>query len=329
MRPAIPGLLHDHVDGSAAVADVIEDLYRLAGKPFPFASLAAWLEFFRDPYADLVGKFSTVTGVLQTAEALERLAYAYGARRAVEGYLYVEGKFAPQYHVFGGLTQRQVVEAVRRGCARAERELNIRILPVVCIGRECSPDEGLAIARLALDYDGEVALDLVCDEANHPPEKHLPAFRLTKGTRVKRECHAGEWVLPDPAATYGQRLLENVRTAVRVLEVDGLGHAIPLVEDDELVREVADRGIRVTGCPASYVQTGLVRDACLLGIDELIDAGVRYTVNPDDDLFLPAMSEVVRVCNEAYGFGPGTWRRLADNVWDSAFASDARAAADC
>ncbi|HSD12994.1 MAG TPA: hypothetical protein VLC10_05530 [Patescibacteria group bacterium] len=320
MHPTIRGLHHDHIDGSAGIADVIVDLYALAGKGFPFPSLDAWRAFFQNPHEDIVKRFSTVTSVLQTAEALAAAGYAYGRRRAREGYDYVEARFAPQYHVFGGLTIPRAVSAMRDGLAAAETDFGIRIMPIVSIGRETDPDTGVAIAKVALDHDGEIALDLACDEALHPPEKHLPAFALTFGTKVRRTCHAGEWVAKRPSETYRDRLLANVRTAVRVLKCHGIGHAIPLPDDPELVREIVDAGVRVEGCPLSNLSCGAIGDVRELRIDELLDAGVIYTLNADDDLFLPTMDEVVAECGGAYGFSDAQWRALDTNVARGAFA---------
>ncbi len=234
MERRVPGLLHDHIDGSIAVMDVIGDLYMLMKKEFPFPSIKAWLDYFQDPRQNIVEKFRTITGVVQSREALEMLGFAYGKRRADEGYGYCEAKFAPQYHVFGGLTMKQAVESMTKGLWQAQKEFGIRILPHICIGREADVETGLKIAHICLEYDGEVAMDLVCDEANHPPEKHLPAYELTLASNVRRDCHAGEWVLPEPKATYQERLLRNLRVAVRRLRVNGVSHAIPLIDDPEL-----------------------------------------------------------------------------------------------
>lgn len=324
MTPTIKGLHHDHIDGSRAVLDVLDDLHRLAGGRSAYRSGDEIRAFFRDTHRDIVAKFSVVTSLMQSAEALELVGRAYGARRAREGYRYVEAKFAPQYHVAGGLTMAEAAAAMCRGLWKAQEELGIRILPQFCIGREADPDTGVAIAKLALDYDGAVALDLACDEAGHPPEKHLPAFRLTFGSKVRRDCHAGEWVAKEPAGTYRQRLLANVRTAVHVLRVDGIGHAIPLCDDPELVSYVAANGVRVAGNPLSNVACRCLDRVADLRIGELLDKGVLYTLNPDDDLFLPPMDEVVAACDDAFSFTPEQCRKLEENVWRGAFAADVR-----
>lgn len=320
MRPNPKGLHHDHIDGSMAVKDVIGDLYKMAGKPLPFPTEEEWLSFMRDSGQDIVKRFSTVTGVLQTKEALELMGYAYGRRRANEGYLYLEAKFAPQYHVFGGLTMLEAAWAMRRGLRRAVREFGIHIVPVICIGRETDAKIGVEIANIAYSCHlaGPVVLDLVCDEAGHPPEKHLSAYHRTLGTPVRRDCHAGEWVAAEPVATYTDRMLKNIRTAIMDLRCDGIGHAIPLVKDPDLVNFIVRHHIRVAGCPLSNKVSGWVKDVRELGIRELLKAGVIYTLNADDDLFLPPMSEVIAECDRVYDFTEAECRQLELNVFRGA-----------
>jgi len=324
MDQSILGMHHDHIDGSRAVLDVLGELHMLSDGTGRFTSAREIRAYFENPHENIVAKFGTVTSLLQTREALLLLGRAYGHRRWNEGYLYVEAKFAPQYHRAKGLTLRQATAAMCDGLWDAQKKYGIRILPQLCIGREADPGLGVEIAKIALEYDGAVALDLACDEAGHPPEKHLPAYRLTHGSKVKRDCHAGEWVGKEPAATYRARLLENVRTAVRTLQCDGIGHAIPLHEDVELVKEIADKGIRVSACPLSNVVCGGIKDVRELHLDRLLDAGVILTLNPDDDLFLPPMNEVVDACQDAYAFTRAQRKKLSDNVWRGAFAEDVR-----
>jgi len=324
MKPDIKGLHHDHIDGSSAVLDVLDDLHRISGKTCAFGSADELRAFFRNTHQGIVAKFAAVTSLMQNRESLSLAGYAYGRRRAQEGYRYAEAKFAPQYHLGGGLDLSGAIEAMCEGLWKAQKEFGIRILPMICIGREADPDTGVEIAKVVLGYDGALALDLACDEAEHPPEKHLPAYRLTFGSNVRRDCHAGEWVSRLPAETYRQRLLKNVRTAVEVLKADGIGHAIPLCDDAELIARIVGEGVRVAGCPLSNVACNCISDVGELRIDELLDKGVIYTLNADDDLFLPTMNDVVEACDLAYDFTPEQCRELEENVWKGAFAPDIR-----
>lgn len=319
MKPNIKGSHHDHIDGSAAVMDVIDKCYQLSGRKCPHHSRESWISYFHDVHIDIVERFSTITKLLQTREVLELMGYAYGKRRAQEGYVYLEPQFAPQYHVHGGLSIHQATSAMVEGLKRAEREFGIATILHVSIGREAEPKVGVEVARVALDYDGELVLDLACDEASHPPEKHLPAYRMTFGTKVRRDCHAGEWVSAEPSATYEERLTRNIRTALFDLRCHGISHAITLAKHPDLVQYVVDKNIRISWCPLSNRQTNLIQNVGELGIGGLLDRGVCGTLNADDDLFLPPMCEVIEECDQAYHFTPAQCKQLEDNVFQGAF----------
>lgn len=327
MALRIKVLHHDHIDGSAAVRDVWDDLNRLSNKKSRFATHQELRDFFKDVHNDLLGKFEAITELLQNVEALEMLGYAYGRRRAKEGYTYVEAKFAPQYSLREGLTPRVVTHAMCKGLWRAESDFGIRILPHLCIGREAEPEVGESLARIALEYDGRIALDLACTEPGNPPERHLPAYKLTFGSKVMRDCHAGEWLdrrEGESPLGYRARLLENVRTAVRVLKCHGVSHAIPLIDDPDLVSEMIDNGVRVAMCPLSNLTLGGITDVRELGIDKLLDTGLILTINPDDDVFLPSMEETIAACERAYDFTEEQRVLLESNPYRGAFAHDVR-----
>lgn len=320
----IKGLHHDHIDGSNAVLDVWEELNILAGKPKRFATHDDLRNYFTDVHNDLVGKFGAVTELLQSEEAIELLGHAYGHRRAVEGYTYVEAKFAPQYSLREGLTLKKATAAMCRGLWKAQSKYGIKILPQLCIGREAKPELGIEIAKLALDYDGLVGLDLACVEPGDPPEKHLPAYKLTFGSKVKRDCHAGEWVEAEPKSNYRARLLKNVHTAVHVLKCDGVGQAIPLIDDMNLVDYMVDNGIRAAMCPLSNLALGCIKKVRDLKIATLLDTGLILTINPDDDLIFPSLNKVIEVCDRAYTFTNEQKVLLESNVFRGAFLEEVR-----
>ncbi len=326
MKPHLLGLHHDHLDGSMPIARALPELYELSGVPIPFEIAInaddqdELAKLFRDVHVKLVQKFSLVTRALQTEESIRFAVREYARARRKEGHTYVETYLAPQYHTARGLTMREVARAFVDEAQSVDLGIGIRVFPHICIGREADVETGMEIARIALEFDGEAALNLVCDEAEHPPEKHLSAFRLTFGSKVKRDCHAGEWVAKEPASTYAQRLMKNVRTALFDLKCDGVGHAIPLADHPDIMKYMADHGIRVSGCPLSNLTCGAVKTLEELRIPEILHRNVRYTLNPDDDFFLPAMPEVIERCDEVFHFTETEVAQLESNVFAGAFA---------
>lgn len=316
-KTGIRGLRHDHIDGSKAVLDCLEQLTLIAGLAPGELTPEILKARFKNVHKDIVGAFKNVNDLLQTAEALKLLGLSYVLRRADEGYTYVHAKFAPQYHVFGGLTMKEATEAMLSGIRVGEEITNnTKVFPQLCIGREASVDTGKEIAKIVLDYDGDVGLDMACDEAAHAPEKHFEAYKMTFGTKVHRDCHAGERVKKGQTKTYWSRLSENIETAIDLLQCHQIGHAISLgfPGNEDLVQKVIDKGITIAGCPLSNLATGAVPYISMLQIDDLLAKGVRYTLNSDDDLFLPDMDAVVTSVARRFPMSKKMWNQLAQNA---------------
>src|SRR5688572_11549592 len=104
MRPNIKGLSHDHMDGCFSNLMILKNLYQEAGKKFPFRSNKEMVHYFQtNAVRDITACFGNLIQVMQTETALRAVAQAYIEHRAGQGYVYLEPKFAPQYHIFEGL----------------------------------------------------------------------------------------------------------------------------------------------------------------------------------------------------------------------------------
>ncbi len=321
-------LLHDHLDGSITLLPILQRLFEISGKSYQFSGTAeeqhgAIKRIFENPQIDLVEKFSNTTGVMQTREALTLAAENYVQVRAEQGFTYCEATLAPQYHVFGGLSIPQVVAALIDGIRRGEAKYPlVEVNLLFTVGREVDANEAVRLVDIAGGCDRRyvVGIGLACDEANHPPEKHIKMFARAKELDFKTTCHAGEWVSNCPDYQRDRvALLKNIRTALFDLRVDRLGHAIPLAYDSDLVSHVLKYQIGIEGCPGSNLASHLIPNLQCLRIRELLDAGVLYSLNPDDDLFLPDLNETFTLCNTVYNFTEQEKDKLKMNPWRSRF----------
>ena len=73
--------------------------------------------------------------VMQTAEALERIAYELAMDAAADGVRYIEVRYAPVLNIQRGLSLGEAVESPLRGLERAEREGGALARVIVAIGR--------------------------------------------------------------------------------------------------------------------------------------------------------------------------------------------------
>ncbi len=328
-------LLHDHLDGSFTLASVIPQLFELSGKKYPFNRHGDVhndiAKLFKDPHINIVDKFSNTTGVMQSRETLSLAAENYVRVRARQGFKYCEATIAPQYHIFGGLTIAEVVESLIEGIKSGESKFtDIEVNLLFTVGREVSSEEAVRLINIAneCDRDYVVGIGLVCDEAANPPEKHTLMFKRAKELGFKTTCHAGEWCHLHPQKPDWERdknwLIRNIRVAIYDLQVDRIGHAIPLAYDPFLVDAIVERKIGIEGCPGSNLVSGLIPNTSYLKVRDLLKAGVLYSLNPDDDLFMPSLSEVFQMCNDEYHFTDEEKKKLLLNPWLTRFGNRKR-----
>jgi len=132
LRKAPKVLLHDHLDGGLRPTTIVE-LARMDGygglpthEPEALAahlragarrrSLELYLEMFRHTF-----------GVMQTDDALYRVAAECAEDLADDGVVYAEVRFAPELHVGGGHSLDEVIRAVTAGFADGSEGRGIRI----------------------------------------------------------------------------------------------------------------------------------------------------------------------------------------------------------
>ena len=227
----------------------------------------------------IVDVFSVPVGFMQMKEDLIEMAKLHCRYLRSQNIPYAESRFAPQYHLFRGLSLEKVIGYSLEGFEQGKEETGVIVKPIICIGREASTDISERVVKAALQFQGKVVgIDLACEEKGNPPEKHYPAFALTFDTFLKRTVHAGEMCSEEEN-------LKNVYTALTLLRADGLGHAIPLWkrmhEGVDLVDLVLKNNVRLESNPVSNYHF-FIENIEDLHLDLLLKEGVLVTVNPDD-----------------------------------------------
>lgn len=314
--------LHCHLDGSVRPATLLE-LARDQRVTMPRDDAEALAEYMRVDDArtleDYLQRFDVTLSVMQTAEAMERVAYELAEDCAREGVRYVEVRYSPVLNVRGGLTLAEAVEHPMRGLARAEREHGIVARVIVCALRNLPPATSLDLARLAVDFkdSGVVGFDLAGGEAGHPASDHRHAFAHAQEHGLQCTCHAGEG---DGAA--------SVADALHSCRVHRIGHGTRLGEDAALLAEVRDRGIGIECCLTSNIQTHAAASFDTHPLRRYFDAGVQVSINTDNRLM--SGTDLVTeygLAAKHLGFSFDELARLARNGFTGAFLPAAERAA--
>lgn len=270
--------LHCHLDGSLRPETMLELAreYRVA---MPCDDADALREYMRVDDArnleDYLMRFDTTLSVMQTAEALERIAYELAIDAAAEGVRYIEMRYAPPLNTLQGLSLAAAVEAPLRGIAKAQRETDITARVIVCSLRHYDPLLSMQLAELAVAYKdrGVVGFDLAGGEIGNPASRHSAAFEYCREHGLACTCHAGEGDGP-----------ESIRQAVHDCQARRIGHATRLLEDPTLAEEVHERGIALELCLTSNVQTRATERYETHPIRQFLARGMNVCLNTDNRL---------------------------------------------
>jgi adenosine deaminase len=321
-------LLHDHLDGGLRAGTVLELAAEIGYEGLPStdpSELETWFDQRASGSLDrYLQAFQHTIGVMQTASALERVAYEAMVDLANDGVVYAEIRFCPALHTTRGLTPEEVLAAASSGFAAGSRETGVRWGLIIDGLRQ--RNDSLEMARLAAAsrHLGVVGFDLAGPEVGNPPEAHLPAFRHARNQGLRVTIHAGE--------NAGDRGVFHIAAAMDGCGAERLGHGVELTqdclfEDGEIVKvgavasRVRERRIALEMCPASNMATsGLQPKQHPVGA--FYRAGFNVTLSTDNRLMsATSMSNEFEFVREHHGF---TIDDLAGTTWrslDAAFCS--------
>jgi adenosine deaminase len=329
IRRAPKVLLHDHLDGGLRPSTVVDLAERSGYTGLPTTDpveLGAW---FRDA-ADsgslerYLETFAHTVGVMQTKDALVRVAAECAVDLAADGVVYAEVRFAPELHVEQGLTLIEVVEAVLEGFAAGSAQAaangdTIRVGSLLTAMRHAARSQEIAELAVALRDAGVVGFDIAGAEAGFPPTRHLDAFQYLQRANGHFTIHAGE--------AFG---LPSIWEALQWCGADRLGHGVRIVDDIEqgpagpqlgrLAAYVRDKRIPLEMCPSSNVQTGAAPSIAEHPIGLLRDLHFRVTVNTDNRLMSgTSLSREFALLVDAFSYGWDDLRWFTINAMKSAF----------
>jgi len=306
--------LHCHLDGSVRPSTLVE-LARDHRVTLPKTTPDELAEYMRVDDAqsleDYLRRFDVTISVMQSEEALERIAYELAEDAADEGVRYIEVRNAPLLNVVQGLTLVQAVEAPLRGLRKAENDFGIVARFIVCGLRQFPPESSLEMARLAVEFrnEGVVAFDLAGAEKGNPASAHAEAFRYARENNLAVTVHAGEGDGP-----------ESIREAVHACGANRIGHGTRLIEDPDLTQYVNDRRIALEVCLTSNVQTRVAESYASHPFREYFDRGLNVTLNTDNRLMsATTLTDEYVFAAEHLGFTVEELAGIALNGFESAF----------
>ena len=326
VRRAPKVLLHDHLDGGLRPATVIELARDVGYGALPTGDpdeLGRWFHASAasGSLALYLRGFAQTIAVMQTPEALERVAFEAGEDLAHDGVAYAEVRFAPVFHRERGMNLERVLDAVAKGFALAEKRYPITLRIIVSAMRDRT--DSLEMAELAVAYRdrGVVGFDIAGEEAGHPPKAHRDAFEYCRLQNFSITVHAGEAFGPP-----------SIWQALQYCGAHRIGHGVRLIDDialdadrrvvklGQLAAYIRDKRIPLEVCPSSNVDTGAVPSIAEHPMKQFLEQQLRVTVNTDNRLMSGiTLSEELRRVSAAFSLTLEDVEKLTINAMKSSF----------
>jgi adenosine deaminase len=340
-------LLHDHLDGGLRPSTVLE-LADEIGRTLPASDPASLQQWFtrgaesRD-ILQYLATFEHTVAVMQTADAIERVAAEAVHDLAADGVVYAEIRFAPELHQARGLSLDAVTEAVTAGFRRGEAEAlaaghAITVNAICCAMR--TEQRSMEIAcfvdtRRQLD-DKVVGFDLAGAETGWPPSLHAEALAYARRRHLNITIHASEppdlELISDAIAHGAHRIGHGVRlqsdTSIGDVSDMSIGDVSDMSIGDDgdlrlgpLARHVLDHQIHLEMAPTCNVQIGAVPAVAAHPIGPFLRAGFNVGVNTDNRLMsgVSPSSELLAVA-QAFELSWVEIGTLVTNAANNAFA---------
>lgn len=309
--------LHCHLDGSLRPSTVLElalksdlispstslsDITELLCAPANCDSLGTYLERFQLPIA-----------IMQTKEALYRVAYELMADAAAENVKYIEIRFAPAQHLKLGLTQREVIESVLAGMKYGSQCHDIQGNLILSYLRHMHPEEMTHMIDAGSDFLGQgvVAVDLCAGELDLFSKRFITPVAYAKQLGYNITIHAGE-----------TGISENVIEAITLLNAERIGHGVAIVNDPTAYALVKNNQITLECCPTSNVQTKSVPTIKDHPIDAFTQDDLLVTINTDNrTVSQTTMSDEYVLLTENFGWSTDHFMSVYKTAISASFAS--------
>ena len=281
-------LLHEHLDGGVRVETLLELAREHDYADLPRSDPAELADWFDQSESGSLERylmsFRHTVAVMQTAAAIERVAYESVIDLAADGVAYAEVRFAPSKCTAGDLNRRQAVEAALSGLRLGDQETGMESGLILTAMRD--DVDSLEVARLAAASEplGVVGFDLAGPEHGFPADDHLPACRYVREASLSLTIHAGEGDGPN-----------SIWRALQRCGAHRIGHGIHIIDDcvtedgeivslGRLASFMRDHRVPLEVCVSSNLHTGGYQTPGEHPVGALHRAGFNITLNTDNRL---------------------------------------------
>ena len=303
--------LHLHLEG-ALEPELMFALARRNGIELPWSDV----DVLRQAYSfnnlqEFLDLYYQGANVLRTEQDFYDLTWAYLQKCQAQGVVHVEPFYDPQTHTERGIPFEVAINGISGAMRDGREQLGITGGLILSFLRHLSEDDAFRTLEQAMPFrDQFFAVGLDSAEQGHPPSKFERVFAKARAEGFLAVAHAGEEGPP-----------EYIWQALDLLKVNRIDHGVRAAEDPKLLDRLADEQIPLTVCPLSNIKLRVFQDMTHHNILDLLEQGVKVTVNSDDPSYFDGyVLENFVALRDGLEMTEEQARRLAQNSMDARLA---------
>ena len=210
--------------------------------------------------------------LMQTREQLRLVTLDLFKQLKTDGVIYAEIRFAPLLHTQKGLSSQEVVQSVIEASKEGIERFGVEARLILCTLRHFDEVQSLRTAKLVNEFKGSlvVGMDIAGDEAGHPIDAHLKAFKYAQEHGIKCTAHAGE--------ACGA---ESVWDTITHFHPQRIGHGVRSIESEDLLKYIKEKGLHLEVCPTSNIQVDVFDQIENHPVDAFYHRGLSFSINTD------------------------------------------------
>ena len=224
---------------------------------------------------DFLNIYYAGANVLITEQDFYDLTLAYLEKMKSQNVLHTEIFFDPQTHTARGIEFSTVINGIHSALRDAEKEFGITSKLIMSFLRHLSETDAFKTLDKGLKFKDWIAgIGLDSSEVGNPPSKFQRVFEKAKSEGFLVMAHAGE---EGPS--------EYVWEALELLKVQRIDHGNRSLDDDNLLKRLAEEQIALTVCPLSNLKLRVVESLEEHPLKTMLNKGLLATVNSDDPAY--------------------------------------------
>lgn len=274
IREMPKGENHIHIEGSIPARTALR-LSARNGVLLPFHSEEEMSTYIANNVRDLDSFMKCdrlINSVCQTEKDYYDVLYDLGEDAFRQNIIYQELHLDYPLNEERGIPLNVVMRGYEAGRKAVQQDFGVEIVFIAGIDRTLPPEQCTAFVRNLEPYlDIVDGIGMDCEEKGYPCILHKDAYLLAGEMGLFKTAHAGE----DDGA-------QNIWDAINILGCQRIDHGVRAIDDDVLVKELADRKILLAMCTRSNEMTRLFPTPQQHSIRALMEQGVVCSVSSDD-----------------------------------------------